>query len=574
MSKQSAENYLDELLNAMTREEQHRELMSGQKVLAEEIQGTINQKKAPEKEPFVVNSYSIGGYRRLPRTEAEFLAEFEEELAGEDLEDYLSAYDMDAALMEEDTLGAKDLMAEAFGNLEAAEESFPTAEDVFPVMEESFPEEEEAFMAASESFPEEDAFATMEDAFPTIDDVFPAMDDAFPAMEEVPASKSAGREEISLEDLSIFGELDGFEELPLSEIPDVAPADAMDLSEMGDEDLINLLAGADDLSDIGDLLSGNSGAVAMESEDAFASFAAGEIAGHAEESHSEDVADAEVKKPGFLDKILSVFKKDKKEVSENPAAEVDVFASTDPNAEELSQENADILAMFGEVEKPQASAEDAGQKKKKEKKEKKKKEPKEKKVKAPKAPKAPKPKKEKPPKEKDNTPPLPKGPTALIILLAVSLGVLIFFAPDLIGYSSAKKNAENLLNMGQYKEAAEALHGIAIKEEDAMLYGKVTTLASVDSEIYVYELFREYGTEKEALDALICAAGRCVTNEDASLTFDCAGLLESLKAKVTAELKNQYGLSFEEAVEVYELSEKGRDDYTYALDKILAEMGK
>ena len=54
-------------------------------------------------------------------------------------------------------------------------------------------------------------------------------------------------------------------------------------------------------------------------------------------------------------------------------------------------------------------------------------------------------KKEKKPKVKDDTPPLPKGPVALVCVLAVSIFVLVFFGTDLIHYSSSLSKAKSII---------------------------------------------------------------------------------------------------------------------------------
>lgn len=510
MSKQ--ENYLDELLNSVNRKQEYNSLME-EDISAdtvEEIRGDV-----------------FDNYKMSPKAEAEFLMEFERELEGEDFDDFLKEFE-ENDIKPEDRLEASDM--------------------------------EEATMNVTE----EDALLSM------LGGDLSGFDENVeePVVDEEPISS------VSDNLLAALGGNFGgaFEEIPEGAEPlDISPAEAIDLSQMGDEDLINLLAGTDDLADIGVLLSKSDSDSPVEGTDPFALFAASEMAdqgatiiGNSADTDKQE----ETKKGGFLDKLKTMlFGKDEEEDAVTPVAEpISLTPDGMPGVEELMDENAQILAAFAEAEKPASE----GTKNGKAKKEKKKKEPKPKK--APK-PKADKPKKEKKPKEVDNTPPLPKGPVALVFLLAASMFVLVYFGTDLIGYSTSVSKANELLKMGQYTEAAEKLNGLSIKEKDVMLQGKILTLAAVDSELSSYEVFLKNGRMAEALDSLICAAGRCEVNDDNTLMFDCAGEMGIMKAGITAELSEQFGMSYEEAIELYEMTERNRDEYTIALRKIMDELG-
>ena len=517
MSRQSAENYLDELLNSVNREEKHNELVEADEDFVRELKGAISADTAEEFAEIRTSPKSepTMGIKMSPKAEAEFLMEFEQELAGDDYDDFLRDFE-ENNIQPEDRLEASDM-----------------------------------------GMTEEDALMSMLGG------------DLGDSVEEIPetpveAPKTGEREEISLEELALSGLLAeeiGMDEPDLGSNSDVGPTDAIDLSQMGEEDLISLLAGTEDLSDIGALLSQNDNEVPIDSEDPFAEFAASEMSGQTQEVSAEN-KEEKTNKGGFLAKLTSLLFGKEEEEKPEP---VSLNTESAPSVEILSDENAQILAAFAEVE----NVENAGGKGKA-KKEKKKKEPKVKKPAKPKAPKKPKPKK---PKEKDNTPPLPKGPVALVCLLAASIFVLVFFGPELIGYSSAMSKAKDYYKMGHYTEAAEQISGLVIKNEDVMFYGKIATLAAVDSQISEYEIFMKNDRKAEALDSLISAAGRVEVNDDNTLTFDCAGEMGVLKDGITVELQEQFNLTYEEAIELYQLTEIDRDEYTIELNKIMVDLG-
>ena len=381
--------------------------------------------------------------------------------------------------------------------------------------------------------------------------------------------------EIPLADAGTAGGSDAFADFfstqdtaPVEEIPAPPPpgSEVIDLSNLGEEDLMSLLAGEDAFSDLGSMLSQSESGQPIEEVDAFAAFAENEMSIADLANEAEKAADGkdgkEKKKNGFFAKLASIlFGNDDDEEDEI------IFGKKKggPNASQLSGENADILASMEEEEK-------GGKKKKeKKKKEKKKKEPKPKKEKAPKPPKEKKPKKEKPPKEVDKTPPLPKKPVILIWVMAISLFVLIYIAPGLVSYSFAVSNAKSLSDNGEYAEAYKELFGITIKEKDMELYNQVATLAPADSELHAYEVFLKNNWQLEALDSLICAAGRCELNEDNADLYACAGQMQVLKSEITNKLRDKYGMTYEDALELYHA--KNRDMYTVALHGKLKELG-
>lgn len=519
MSTQSAENYLDELLNS------------------------VNGKKKQEdfKEEVALNTIAVDKVedseitRNTAKAEAEFLMEFEKELEGEDFDDFLREFD-ESDIQPEDRLEDADVL---LNNFLDQFEDVPVAEDVL----------------ADEPM------------------IQMPMEEAEPVAVEV-EEKTSVREEISLEELAMAGiEVEEvFGDLPLMEEPELnasAGQDSIDLSQMGDEDLISLLAGAEDLADIGQLFEQSESNVPMEGEDPFATFAENEMAANEEATEVVQQDAKPRKKAGFLEK-LSALLFGKEEEEEQKVEPVSITPDEMPGVIELSEENADILSLFETAEAPSSASNEPAGKDKKAKKEKKKKEPK---PKAPKKPKAEKPKKEKKPKEKDNTPPLPKGPVALVCLLAISIFVLVFWGTDLISYNSVISKADALYKGGQYAEAAEVLAGVTIKEEDSVLYAKIMTLATVDSQLSEYEIFMKHERKTEALDSLISAAGRCALNEDNALASDCAGEMGLLLDRVTVELQEEFGLSFEEAADLYALTEYDRAEYTKALHKIYVKLG-
>lgn len=529
MEKKSAEDYLDKVLSSVNDEEVKEE---GVEELSMRLEEAMKKQRADENP-----MYS----RRVSKSEADFLKEFEAELAidEENLDDLFTDFDM--AIEPEDRLESDDIYAmesdESYmlGDVDLAALVSETA-DVMSTEPEKTSSEEMKFSL--------DDFAMATEPIP---------------MDEVPQDVFD----------QLFGEMDG---LNLAEMPQEMQTeeDGLDLGNLGDEDLMNLLAGADGLEDISNMLNkGDVTEVSTDELDAFSAFAESEMSAQQISAEpiieEEESAKKKSKKGGLLGKIkgfLGFLLKSEED-------EVDLKKAKTPVVEVLSEENADILAELDALEEMPSKKDK--KKKDKKKKEKEKKEKKPKAPKKPKKPKEPKPKKEKKPKEVDNTPPLPKGPVFMIWVMVGSLMALVLLGVDMISYNNSISSAKSLQNKGHYAEAFTELNGLEIKEKDMEVYYQLAILATVDSEFNAYEVFAKAEVEDKAFDSLICAAGRCYANKEDAERYGCLGQLEILKKTVSNELEGKYHMTYEEAIELYTM--RFRDDYTVALYKKLTELG-
>lgn len=371
----------------------------------------------------------------------------------------------------------------------------------------------------------------------------------------------------------------GLEEIPLGENGEP------DLGGNSNKDLLDILD-EKNLSDIGDLLSGE--ATEGEAEDGIDDYAKSQMDGEDESGDTQnaenksakgtssgkkgaadgDSSDASEKKPGFFKRLLAALFKEPK--ADNADDSVD---NANPDAKTLSDENQKILdeldAAEGKAKKP---------KKEKKKKEKKAKAPK------PKKEKPKKPKKEKKPKEKSNEPKLPKWPVRLICLFVISLAALVLICTSLLGNTSriadawsnynnavSKVSSSGAVGISLYEDAYANLSGLSLEGEDEALYNKLTVLAAVSKKYSAYESFKVNGYESMAIDSLVCAAGRCEINAENAAAYNCESELEALKNVISDTLTSTYGMSYDEAIEIYSID--NRDKYTLTLKEELEELG-
>ena len=526
MEKKSAEDYLDKMLSSVNDEEVKEE---GVEELSRRIDEAMKKQRADENP---MHS------RRVSKSEADFLKEFEAELAidEENLDDLFTDFEM--AIEPEDRLESEDIYAiesdESYmlGDVDLAALVSETADVMSTEPENTSSEEMDLLL---------NDFAMATEPIP---------------MDEMPQDVFD----------QLFGEMDG---LNLAEMPQEMQTEeeGLDLGNLGDEDLMNLLAGADGLEDISNMLNkGDVTEISADGLDAFSAFAESEMSAQQISAEpvieEEEPAKKQSKKGGLFGKLKGFLEF----LLKSEDDEVDLKKAKTPVVEVLTEENSDILAELDALEEMPSKKD----KKKKDKK-KKEKQKKEKKPKAPKKPKEPKPKKEKKPKEVDNTPPLPKGPVFMIWVMVGSLMALVLLGVDVISYNSSLSNAKSLQNNGHYAEAFTELNGLEIKEKDMKVYHQLAILATVDSELNAYEVFAKAEVEDKAFDSLICAAGRCYANKEDAERYGCLGQLEILKTTVSNELEGKYNMKYEEAVELYTI--RFRDDYTVALYKKLTELG-
>lgn len=551
MSNNSSENYLDNLLESIS------EIDNSKKTeidfTPENIFGDdpFGKKKEPESmfkdNPFEEPSNILEQEKKgALSADDEFLREFEKELESDAYKDYFS--DIEAEL-EEEKNQELELKTEKKGipdNLDSILQGIgEKSKEVEPVLAMPDPRTKSA----------EDVLNRME------------------------KNDAAGNEPGSLEtgdglgDISALGDIEEIGEA-ISKEPQLAMTESgePDLAGVGDEDLIDLLAKADGLSDLGDILKNDESDIPLEEEDSIGKFAEAEMKQEEQEEQDEEKGKKRKKKfskgkkekgkGGTLDKLkLLLFGEDEEE---EPKAKVNAETAPKNTAAELSDENAQILAELENEEAPAAKK----AKKKKEKVKKEKKKPA--KEKKPKQKKAPKPKKEKKPKEKDNTPPLPKKPVILIFLMVISFVTLILVGTSLLNYSSDVNLAKEMYQQGSYCEGYERLQGQKIKEKDEIFYEQAKVLATVDSQYQAYLVFLKNGQQIRALDSLVCAAGRYELNMENAVELECEQEYYALGEKIENEIAG-YDMTLEEAIMMY--NKPNRVEYTKALEGKLSSLG-
>lgn len=564
MKDHSSENYLDQLLNSVNGEHNDIEDTAEQKPPSSKDQWERELFGEPESDEEIT-----------AKNEEDFLREFEAELLKDDM---MTPF---PDLESENDKDVDEAINDMIGHMSAEPKVEETNE---PVVDE---DAEFEGTLPGEDVPEENVSEKkMAEDIDAMHDMFLNKSDSDDRKEENILPEDAEEADLSQSMDAAVGAFDD----SLASMPDELPpfaaesknkqsaeGEELDLSGMGDADLMDMLSDSDDLSELGDLLSSADEDKPVEDGDSIGAFAQAEMDTQEQEMEGEEAPDEpDKKKRGKKKKEKK--KKEQKEKGEKTGflarlsklffgeeeAEADVLDEITDQTSGMSDENKKIL------EELEAAGEltEKKPKKEKKKKEKKKKEPKPKK---PKKVKEPKPKKEKKPKEIDNTPPLPKGPVIAIVIMVASLFGLIIVGVNLLGYQSNINLAKDAYGKGSFVEAFSELQGLKIREKDTEFYNQLQVLAVVSEKYQDYLVFENNGKKDIALDNLICAYGRYDLNKQKAQDYNCSVEYEQLGGKIIKSLLEDYDMTGEEALQMY--NAKNRKEYTLQLHAKLKALG-
>lgn len=564
MKDHSSENYLDQLLNSVNGE-------------YNDIEDTAEQKPPSSKDQWERELFGEpeSDEEITAKNEEDFLREFEAELLKDDM---MTPF---PDLESENDKDVDEAINDMIGHMSAEPKVEETNE---PVVDE---DAEFEGTLPGEDVPEENVSEKkMAEDIDAMHDMFLNKSDSDDRKEENISPEDAEEADLSQSMDAAVGAFDD----SLASMPDELPpfaaesknkqsaeGEELDLSGMGDADLMDMLSDSDDLSELGDLLSSADEDKPVEDGDSIGAFAQAEMDTQEQEMEGEEAPDEPDKKKrgkkkkekkkkeqkkkgektGFLARLSKLFFGEEE-------AEADVLDEITDQTSGMSDENKKIL------EELEAAGEltEKKPKKEKKKKEKKKKEPKPKK---PKKVKEPKLKKEKKPKEIDNTPPLPKGPVIAIVIMVASLFGLIIVGVNLLGYQSNINLAKDAYGKGSFVEAFSELQGLKIREKDTEFYNQLQVLAVVSEKYQDYLVFENNGKHDIAMDNLICAYGRYDLNKQKAQDYNCSVEYEQLGGKIIKSLLEDYDMTGEEALQMY--NAKNRKEYTLQLHAKLKALG-
>ena len=158
-----------------------------------------------------------------------------------------------------------------------------------------------------------------------------------------------------------------------------------------------------------------------------------------------------------------------------------------------------------------------------------------------------------------------------IFVMIASLFGFVMLMTNQIGYQMSISQAKEVCDTGDYVTAYQNLQGIDIKEKDENLYYKLAALAAVSEKYNSYLIFQNNGKQILALDALVCAYGRCEINRENAKTYEFEPELEEIQGTILKTLLQEYNLTGDEVLQIYQ--SKTRKEYTLQMHEVLKRLG-
>lgn len=171
----------------------------------------------------------------------------------------------------------------------------------------------------------------------------------------------------------------------------------------------------------------------------------------------------------------------------------------------------------------------------------------------------------------DTTPKIPKKLIGLVAVLAVSIFALQSLTVNLVGYKLMINQATDYYNAKDYLSAYAKLAGATLKTSDQKLYNQTKLLANVQQEYKAYESLISKNKYELALDSLIKGVGRYNTGSKDAGTYGITDEYNQIESQITQELSAKFGLSADEAEQIYNLDTRGK--YTIQVKDVISKAG-
>ena len=110
-----------------------------------------------------------------------------------------------------------------------------------------------------------------------------------------------------------------------------------------------------------------------------------------------------------------------------------------------------------------------------------------------------------------------------------------------------------------------------LSEADAELYQKAQILSSIQKLYQDYQVLYAMEEYDMALDSLIRSVGRCANYEEQASALQLTDAIAALRDKSAIELQNLFGVSAEQAMEIYNL--RDRKEYSTRIQDIIRQLG-
>lgn len=157
-------------------------------------------------------------------------------------------------------------------------------------------------------------------------------------------------------------------------------------------------------------------------------------------------------------------------------------------------------------------------------------------------------------------------PMVVFIFTLFLGGIFLFFmATNNFNYAQAIERATNYFANQKYRKAYDEIVGIEVKEKDEELKERIYTVMYVERLYESYQNNIELGRQEKALDSLLRGVAKYYEHYEEAETLGVTSDMDYSFNQIETVLKNQYGITVEEATEINKMSNYDYVQYIQAV---------
>ena len=159
---------------------------------------------------------------------------------------------------------------------------------------------------------------------------------------------------------------------------------------------------------------------------------------------------------------------------------------------------------------------------------------------------------------------------SIIFIFFIMIAVLVIVGTNLCSYSIGIRNAERQFNKKEYTKAYNEIYGLDVKDEDLVLYDRITTVMYVQKQLNSYYNYYGMKDQPRALDSLLKGLSRYEKYIELAIELDVDSDLDSVRNKILEEIELVFGMSEQEAMSI--IQSDSRAEYSQRVYEAVGEL--
>lgn len=159
---------------------------------------------------------------------------------------------------------------------------------------------------------------------------------------------------------------------------------------------------------------------------------------------------------------------------------------------------------------------------------------------------------------------------SIIFVFFIMIAVLVIVGTNICSYSIGIRNAERQFNKKEYTKAYNEIYGLDVKDEDLVLYDRITTVMYVQKQLNSYYNYYGMNDQPRALDSLLKGLSRYEKYIELAIELDVDSDLDSVRNKILEEIEAMFGMSEQEAMSI--IQSDSRVEYSQRVYEAVGEL--